>query len=143
MLNVLIADDHAIVRKGLRDLLFEMDNDCYVVEAANGTEALSLVPLRDWDIIILDISMPGMDGLTLLRHIKEKRPSLPILMLSMHGNEAYVRKSLRAGASGYLTKESAASELVAAIRAVQAGHVYIGEGLRAFLDKDTGPGALG
>ena len=133
MLNVLIADDHAIVRKGLRDLLFEMDSDCYVVEAANGTEALALVPLRAWDIIILDISMPGLDGLTVLKHIKETRPSLPILMLSMYGSEVYVRKSLHAGASGYLTKESAATELVTAIRAVQAGRVYIGEDLRAFL----------
>jgi len=130
MLRVLIADDHAIVRKGLRDILREASEEAMVGEASNGTEALELARGAAWDVMVLDISMPGMNGLALLKQLKRDRPQLPVLMLSMHSGELYVNGSLKAGAAGYLNKESAPEELLTAIRAVLAGETYIGRSLQ-------------
>jgi two-component system invasion response regulator UvrY len=130
MLRVLIADDHAIVRKGLRDILREASEDAFVGEASNGLEALALARGELWDVVVLDITMPGASGLAVLKQLKHDRPELPVLMLSMHSGELYVNGSLKAGASGYLNKESAPEELLTAIRTVLAGDTYISQSLK-------------
>ena len=129
MLRVLIADDHAIVRKGLRDILREASQTAVVGEASNGQEALALARSQPWDVMVLDITMPGMSGLAVLNKIRAEVPRLPVLMLSMHSGEHYVEGSLKAGASGYLSKESAPEELVTAIQAVMAGKRYVSQSL--------------
>ena len=130
MLRVLIADDHAIVRKGLRDILREAAEEALVGEASNGLEALELARGEPWDVVVLDITMPGASGLAVLKQLKRDRPHMPVLMLSMHSGELYVNGSLKAGASGYLSKESAPEELLTAIRSVLAGETYISQSLR-------------
>jgi two-component system invasion response regulator UvrY len=130
MLRVLIADDHAIVRKGLRDILREASEEALVGEASNGLEALELARAEPWDVVVLDITMPGASGLAVLKQLKRDRPKLPVLMLSMHSGELYVNGSLKAGASGYLNKESAPEELLTAIRVVLAGDTYISQSLK-------------
>ncbi len=129
MLRVLIADDHAIVRKGLRDILREASQSAVVGEASNGQEALALARSQPWDVVVLDITMPGISGLAVLNKLKEEMPRLPVLMLSMHSGEHYVSGSLKAGASGYLSKESAPEELVTAIHTVMAGQTYVSQSL--------------
>jgi two-component system, NarL family, invasion response regulator UvrY len=129
MLKVLIADDHAIVRKGLREILREASEATTVAEASNGQEAFEKVAAEPWDVVLLDISMPGTSGLEVLRRLKQQRPLMPILMLSMHSGYHYVMGSLKAGASGYLNKESAPEELVAAIHTAIGGGVYVSHGL--------------
>jgi DNA-binding NarL/FixJ family response regulator len=138
MLKVLIADDHAIVRKGLKDILREAAEQAVVGEASNGQEALDLARTDTWDVIILDITMPVVDGLKVLRELKQWRPALPVLMLSMHGTPQYVRGALKQGAAGYLSKESAPEELLDAIRAVLAGKTYVSLGLRSALESSGG-----
>lgn len=130
MLRVLIADDHAIVRKGLRDILRGAAEEALVGEASNGLEALKLAREAPWDVVVLDITMPGASGLAVLKQLKRDRPEMPVLMLSMHSGELYVDGSLRAGASGYLSKESAPEELLTAIRSVLAGETYVSQSLR-------------
>ena len=129
MLKVLIADDHAIVRKGLREILREESENAEVGEASNGSEALALARAEPWDVVVLDITMPGTSGLAVLKALKRERPQLPVLMLSMHSGELYVAGSLKAGASGYLSKESAPEELVTAIRTVLSGQTYVSQSL--------------
>ncbi len=130
LMRILIADDHAIVRKGLREILREEATDAYVDEANNGREALDKARASDWDVIILDITMPGMSGLEVLRKIKDDKPDLPIIMLSMHSSTSFVTASLKIGANGYLTKESAPEELIEAIRTVTTGSTYVSRSLR-------------
>ena len=130
MLRVLIADDHAIVRKGLRDILREASEEALVGEASNGLEALALARAEAWDVVVLDITMPGASGLAVLKQLKQEQPNLPVLMLSMHSGDLYVNGSLKAGASGYLNKESAPDELLTAIRVVMAGETYISQSLK-------------
>jgi two-component system invasion response regulator UvrY len=134
MLRVLIADDHAIVRKGLRDILREASQTAVVGEASNGQEALTLARSQPWDVVVLDITMPGMSGLAVLNKLKQEMPRLPVLMLSMHSGEHYVNGSLKAGAAGYLSKESAPEELVTAIQRVLDGHTYVSQSLSYRLD---------
>ena len=138
MLRVLIADDHAIVRKGLRDILREASEEALVGEASNGLEALEKARGEPWDVVVLDITMPGASGLAVLKQIKRDRPQIPVLMLSMHSGELYVNGSLKAGASGYLNKESAQEELLTAIRVVLAGDTYISQSLKDRRSKDHG-----
>jgi len=129
MLKVLIADDHAIVRKGLREILREASESTLVAEASNGQEALEKVGAEAWDVVLLDISMPGYNGLEVLRRVKQRCPKLPVLMLSLHSGYHYVMGSLKAGASGYLNKETAPEELVVAIHTAIDGGVYVSHGL--------------
>lgn len=124
---VLLADDHAIIRDGLKQILADTEDLVVLGEAANGAEAMHLVRERDWGILVLDISMPGRSGLDLIRMIKDEKPGLPILILSMHHEEQYAVRAIHAGASGYLTKESDSELLLAAIRRVAAGGVYLSE----------------
>ncbi len=134
MLRVLIADDHAIVRKGLREILREASETTTVGEASNGAEALAQVRAGQWDVVVLDITMPGQNGLEVLRQLKQSHPQLPVLMLSMHSGHHYVSGALKAGASGYLNKETAPDELVTAIHTVIGGGVYVSKKLGAAPD---------
>jgi two-component system, NarL family, invasion response regulator UvrY len=125
MIRVLLADDHAIVRTGLREILEETGDITAAGEASNGQEVLARVREHDYDVVVLDMSMPGRSGIELIRQVKSEKPKLRILVLSMHSEEQYAVRTLKAGASGYLTKESAADELVAAIRRIAAGGAYV------------------
>jgi len=124
-IQVLIADDHTVVRRGLRQILQETDDIAVGAEAASGQEVLELVRSRDWDVLLLDITMPGRSGLDILAELKTERPKLPVLVLSMHSEDQFATRVLKAGASGYLPKETAPEELVRAIRKVHAGGKYI------------------
>jgi DNA-binding NarL/FixJ family response regulator len=129
MLKVLIADDHAIVRKGLKEILREAAEDTLVGEASNGDEVLARAQADTWDVVILDITMPGPNGLEVLKQLKRQYPAMPVLMLSMHSGYHYVMGSLKSGASGYLNKETAPEELVTAIRTAIDGGIYISRSL--------------
>jgi len=124
-MRILIADDHAVVRRGLKDILTEAFGKPTVGEASGAAEALQLVRKQNWDLVILDISMPGRGGLDVLKEIKEERPRLPVLILSMHPEDQYAVRALKAGASGYLTKQSASEELVQAVKKIREGRKYI------------------
>jgi two-component system invasion response regulator UvrY len=124
-IRILIADDHTIVRDGLKMILSEHPDLKIISEAASGNEVLHYVMDHDVDVIILDISMPGQNGLDTLKQIKVLKPHIPVLILSMYPEEQYAARVIRAGASGYLTKESATQELVLAIRKVLHGGRYI------------------
>lgn len=125
MIRVIIADDHTVVRNGLRHIL-ERTSDFEVVgEAARGTEVPQLVRELSPHVILLDLSMPGRNGLELIRQLRADHPALRILVLTMHAEEQYVVRAFRAGVAGYLTKESAATELVEALRKVAAGGTYV------------------
>lgn len=125
MIKILIADDHTIVREGLKQILSETSDIVVAGEADSGQEALKKVRASAYDLILLDISLPGMSGLDVLKQIKCLKPALPILILSMYPEEQYAVRTLRAGAAGYLTKESASTELIEAIRKVAQGRKYI------------------
>ena len=129
MLKILIADDHAIVRQGLKQIVTETPDMIVAGEASNGQELLNKIKENDYDVIVLDITMPGRNGMDVLRQLRSERSGLPVLMLSIHPEEQYALRALRAGASGYLTKESAPDELVVAIRKVSRGGKYISSSL--------------
>jgi DNA-binding NarL/FixJ family response regulator len=124
-MKILIADDHTIFREGLKHILTEYPDMIVADEARNGREVLEKIWNNDYDMVLLDISMPGMTGLEALKQLKNDRPKLPVLVLSMHPEEQYAVRALRAGASGYLTKESAPEELMTAIRKISQGRKYI------------------
>jgi len=125
MIKILIADDHPIVRKGLKQILSEESDIGEVEEAQNSQEVLELVRKQDWDIVVLDIKMPGRGGLDILKELKHERPKLPVLMLSVYPEDQYAVRALKAHASGYMTKERAPEELVKAIRKILRGGKYI------------------
>ena len=133
MLRILIADDHPVFRRGLKQIIEEASDLVVAAEAANGAEALREARAGDYDVVLLDITMPVKNGVDVLSQLKHDRPALPVLMLSMHPEEQYAVRALRAGASGYLTKESAPEELVAAIRKVSAGGKYVSASLAEHL----------
>jgi two-component system invasion response regulator UvrY len=124
-IRVLIADDHTIVREGLKQILAETPDMSVVEEASNGQDALDKAIQVDPDVVLLDISMPGRSGLDILKQLKTERPKVAVLVLSMHSEEQYALRALKAGASGYLTKESAPDKLIEAIRVVSHGRKYI------------------
>ncbi len=124
-MRILIADDHAVVRRGLKQILVEAFKRSVFGEAANSQEALECVWKEPWDVVILDLTMPGRSGLEVLREIKRARPKLPVLILSMHPEDQFAVRLLKAGASGYMTKESAPSELVGAVNKAVAGGRYV------------------
>jgi len=123
--RLLIADDHAVVRQGIRQILADAPELEIVAEASNGLEALELMRSTGVDVVILDLSMPGLSGLETVKKIKQDCPRVPILVLSMHPEEQYAVRVMRAGAAGYLTKDSAPEELVAAVRSIAGGHKYV------------------
>src|SRR6266851_8665139 len=114
-MRVLIADDHALFRRGLRETISEAFPKVVFGEAKTAQETIEHVRRQDWEVVILDISMPGKSGLDILDDLKRLRPKLPVLFLSMHPEEQYARRVLKAGAAGYLTKESVPEELKAAV----------------------------
>jgi len=124
-MKVIIADDHSIVRKGLKQILLEEYPFAEVAEASNAEELIKLTMSDGWDVVITDLSMPGRSGLDALRQIREAYPKLPVLVLSMHPEDQYAIRVLKAGASGYLNKDTAQDELVQAMRKVLVGKKYI------------------
>jgi DNA-binding NarL/FixJ family response regulator len=140
-MKILLADDHAVVRHGLKQILADQFKRAIFGEARNAHEALDLVWKEHWDVVVLDITMPGRSGLEVLREIKKSKPRVPVLVLSMHPENQFAVRVLKRGASGYMTKESAADELVGAIKKVLAGGRYVstslGEKLATYLAADT------
>jgi DNA-binding NarL/FixJ family response regulator len=133
MIRVLVADDHEIVRDGLKRILAASADIQVAGEAASGDEALALVKANDYDVVMLDMSMPGLSGIDLIKRLKLEKPKLRLLVLSMHAEHQYAARALKAGASGYLTKDSAAEQLVGALRKIAAGGVHISEAAAASL----------
>ena len=142
MIKILIADDHAIVRKGLKQIVAETSDMVVADEASNGHEVINKASKNDYDVVVLDITMPGISGLDTLKQLRIHKPKLPILVLSMHPEEQYAVRVLKAGASGYLTKGSAPNELIRAIRKVSLDRKYISpflaEKLAFDLEADNG-----
>ncbi|MBY0575104.1 MAG: response regulator transcription factor [Gallionellaceae bacterium] len=138
MIKILIADDHAIVRSGLKQLLSGESDFTVAGEAANGLEALKQIREQPLDVVLMDMSMPGRSGIELIKQVKAEKPKLAILVLSMHKEEQYAVRALKAGALGYLTKESAPDQLVAAIRKVAGGGVFISSGVAERLALELG-----
>lgn len=136
-IEVLVADDHAIIRDGLKKILADTDDMVVAGEATNGVETLEQVRARDWSVVVLDLSMPGRNGLELIRLIRSERPKLPILVFSMHSEEQFAVRAIRSGASGYLTKESDSDLLLPAIRKVAEGGVYFSQNVMALLAADV------
>jgi len=140
-MRILLADDHAVVRHGLRQILADEFKRAAFGEARNAQEALDLVWKENWDVAILDITMPGRSGLDVLREIKKSKPRLPVLVLSMHPESQFAVRVLKRGASGYMTKESAPVELVGAVKKVIAGGRYVStslaEKLATYLSGDS------
>jgi DNA-binding NarL/FixJ family response regulator len=129
MMRILIVDDHAILRRGLRALLLDAFQRAEFGEAANAEQALELLGKKVWDVALLDITLPGKSGLDLLKELKAARPRLPVLMLSAHPEDQFAVRALKAGAAGYMTKESAPEELVQAIGKVLSGGRYVSRAL--------------
>jgi DNA-binding NarL/FixJ family response regulator len=143
MIRVLLADDHEIVRDGLKRILGACSDVQVTGEAANGDEALALVRANDYDLALLDMSMPGLSGIDLIKRLKAEKPKMKLLVLSMHGEPQYAARALKAGAVGYLNKDSAAEKLVGAIRKVAAGGLLVSEAAAAgLLAASTGEGPL-
>lgn len=132
-MKVLLVDDHTIVRHGLIRILSEMDCKFEIDQASNGQEALAMFNNCDYALVLLDISMPGRNGLEILKCIKRDKPAVPVLMLSMHSEAQYAVRSLRLGAAGYITKESASHELQGAVSKVISGGRYLGPSMADLL----------
>jgi two-component system invasion response regulator UvrY len=139
-MRIFIADDHAVVRRGLRQIIGTQPRWEMAEEASSADEVLPAIRRGSFDVVILDISMDGRSGIDVLGHIRAEFPSLPVLMLSMHSEEQYAVRCLRAGASGYLRKDSAPEEIVAAIERVAAGKRYITPALAGKLADDLARG---
>ena len=140
-MRVLIADDHAVFRRGLRETLGEVFKKVTFGEAKTAQETVEHVRRQDWEIVILDISMPGKSGLDILDDLKRLRPKLPILLLSMHPEEQFARRALKSGAAGYLTKDSIPEELKEAVRRILTGGRYVSATLAERLAFDLRKGA--
>jgi two-component system, NarL family, invasion response regulator UvrY len=142
MLRILVADDHPVVRQGIMRIIEDTPDMSVAGEAENGIEVLKQVKEKDFDLVLLDISMPGRDGLEIVRELKKLKPKLAILILTMHPEKYYGLRMLQAGASGYLTKQNAPFELIEAIRKVSAGGMYISNSLAELLvsSKKSGEG---
>ena len=125
-LRVMLVDDHPIVRRGLRDILVEAFAGAVVEEVGSGREAIALIQTNIWNAMVLDLSLPDGSGLDVLKRVRELRPRLPVLILSVHGADQFARRAIAAGASGYLTKDAADSELVTAVSRLARGGKYFG-----------------
>ena len=140
MLKVLVVDDFPLFRRGVRDLVIEGFPGAKIGEAGNAHEMLELLRQKPWDVVVMDISMPGVNGLEALKHVKQEFPDLPVLILSMHPEEQYAIRMFKAGADGYLTKVSAPEELVKAIQKVHGGGKYVSAELGEALAFSVKPG---
>ncbi len=140
MTRIVIADDHALVRKGLRQLMVEAEDMTVVGEAASGDELLTVLRSGPVDVVVLDLSLGVRSGLDLLKHIKSEFPRLPVIILSMHPEDLFAVRALRSGASGYVEKNSAPEELLAAIRRVAHGGTYVSAAIAERLASDIGKG---
>ena len=140
-MRVLIADDHPVVRHGLKQILASESKLSVVGEAKNGNEALEMARQLDWDVAVVDYSMPGMSGLELLKEFKREHPNRPVLILSMYPEEVHATRVLKAGAAGYLNKASACEELAHAIRKIAGGGKYISPSLAEKMVFELGPDA--
>jgi DNA-binding NarL/FixJ family response regulator len=138
MIRVLIADDHAIVRQGLKKILDESPDIKIVAEHANGADALRWIRANDCDVALLDIAMPGRSGIEVLKQLHEEKPKLPILILSIYPEDQYAVRLIKAGADGYLTKESAPDVVMEAVRRVAAGKKYISPAVAEMLANEFG-----
>ena len=136
MINILIVDDHLIVREGIKRIINDSADMSVVAEASSGMEALEYIWKNKYDLILLDISMPGQNGLQTLKEIKKYDKDLPVLMLSMHAEQQYAMRAIKAGASGYLTKDSASTQLVKAIRKINDGRKHISQEVAELLATD-------
>jgi two-component system invasion response regulator UvrY len=133
MAKILIADDHALIRYGLRQIISEQTQMEIVGEASNAAGILALVHQQEWDLLVLDISMPGRNGLEVLKIVKQAYPRRPVLILSVHPEDQFAPRAFKAGAAGYLTKESAPEELMRAMTTILAGRKYVSAALAAHL----------
>lgn len=140
MLKILIADDHAVVRGGLRQFLADAADFRIAGEARNGSEALALVAAEHWDLLLLDIGLPDLDGLEVLKRVRHDQPALPVLIFSMFAEDDYAMAALAAGAVGYLPKDSAPEEILAAIRRAARGERYLSPQLAEKLLSGTAAG---
>ena len=136
-IEVLVVDDHAIIREGLKKILADAGDMLVKGEACNGQAALEQVRARNWGLVVLDMSMPGRSGLELIKLMKAERPRLPILVFSMHPEEHFAMRAIRAGAAGYLSKEGDSDLLLPAMRKVAAGGVFVSEKVAELLAMDT------
>lgn len=136
-IEVLVADDHAIIRDGLKKILADTADMVVAGEACNGNAALDQVRARDWGLVVLDMSMPGRSGLELIKLMKAERPRLPILVFSMHPEEQYAVRAIRAGASGYLSKEGDSDLILPAMRKVAAGGAFVSAKVAQLLAMDA------
>jgi two-component system invasion response regulator UvrY len=125
MIKVLVCDDHVVVRRGLRQILAETPDIMVGGEAGTADEALALLRRESWSVVVLDINLPGASGMDLLAQVRKERPSLPVLVLTVYSEEQYAVRAIKAGAAGFLTKESAPDKLIEAVRKVAAGGRYI------------------
>jgi two-component system invasion response regulator UvrY len=136
MIRVLIGDDHAIIRSGLKQILSEEKNSFFYGEAENGQSVLDKIQKEKWDIVVLDISMPGLSGIETLKEIKKLKPKLPVLVLTVHSEDQFALRSIKSGAAGYLKKDAAPDELITAIHKIVNGGKYINEQLAKLLADD-------
>ena len=141
--DVLLADDHAIIRDGLRKILADTDDLQVCGEAADAQSVVEQVRARDWSLVVLDMSMPGRSGLELIKQLKAERPRLQILVFSMHPEEQYAMRAIRAGASGYLSKETDSDMLLPAMRKVAGGGAFVSARVAEMLAMDTSRAAPG
>ena len=125
MTRILLVDDHPVVRQGIKQVLAGAFHPAQVGEASNAAEGMSEIKNTEWDVMVLDLSLPGTSGLDLLKDLRRERPTLPVLVLSMHSPDQFARRAMNAGASGYLTKDSNPNELVKAVSEVMAGRRYL------------------
>jgi DNA-binding NarL/FixJ family response regulator len=140
MIQVLIADDHAVVREGIKRIIADTPDVRVAGEAADGQQLLDMVAKGGWDVVLMDLSMPGPSGLDLLKGIRQRAPQLPLLVLTMYPEDQYAVRTLKAGASGYIHKGSPPGEMVEAIRAVSAGRKYISPAVAQCLANHVGEG---
>ncbi len=143
MIKIVIADDHEIVRAGLKQIISDDDEMEVAGESQSGEHLIELVKKNDYDVVLLDLKMTGMNGLEVLKHLKLINPDLPVIVLSMHAEDQYAVRTIKAGASGYITKETAAENLIVAIRKVFSGGKYISPTLaETLVDSIAGGGSL-
>ncbi len=143
MIRILLADDHTLIRDGLKQIFADTEDLLVAGEAASGHEVLARVREEAWDILLLDLSMPGRSGLELVKQIKSEKPRLPILVLSMHDAEQYALRAMRAGAAGYLTKDSDAPQLIEVVRKIARGGVFVSPAVAEQMAREIMPGTAG